>query len=299
MKIKALFFDFDGVFTDNKVSTDSNGNEFVTCSKFDSQGLDRFRKKYPKFPLVVITSEKNDSVLKRCQKLKLTLIKAKSDKRSEIQKICDHLKILPNEVGFLGNDINDIDALEFVGLPIAVSDASQEVKKLVRLTTKCSGGNGAVREILDFFMLRECEFNEFHQIEFPKLKDMGFREWGKEELLAHIEGKYTFKRLILNKGSRGGLQFHRFKDECGLLLKGKLELRFTLDNKKLISKIINPGEVFHFPPFSIHQEIAIEECEILEVSNPIFNDRVKMEEHFNEKPQGGMNTTSINEILFL
>ena len=134
-------------------------NEFVNCSKFDSQGISRFRKKYPNFPLAVITCEKNDSVLKRCKKLKLKLIKAKSDKRSEIQKLCLDLKILPNEVGFLGNDINDIDALEFVGFPLAVSDASEEVKKLVRHTTKCSGGNGAVREILDFLILNNFSLN--------------------------------------------------------------------------------------------------------------------------------------------
>ncbi len=50
-----------------------------------------------------------------------------------------------DQIAFVGNDINDINALKIVGLPIAVSDAYPEIKKYTLYTTKKSGGYGAVR----------------------------------------------------------------------------------------------------------------------------------------------------------
>ncbi len=50
-----------------------------------------------------------------------------------------------DQIAFVGNDINDINALKVVGLPIAVSDAYPEIKKYTLYTTKKSGGYGAVR----------------------------------------------------------------------------------------------------------------------------------------------------------
>ena len=49
------------------------------------------------------------------------------------------------------------------------------------------------------------------KVKFPKKKDLGKREWGKEILLALISKKISFKKLILNKGKSGGLQYHRKK----------------------------------------------------------------------------------------
>ena len=72
-KPEGLILDFDGVFTDNSVYTDSFGNEIIKTSKYDSLSLKNFHERFPAFPIIVISSETNNNVAKRCKKLKLKL----------------------------------------------------------------------------------------------------------------------------------------------------------------------------------------------------------------------------------
>ena len=53
-------------------------------------------------------------------------------------------------VAYVGNDINDIECLRIVGLPVCVADAWPSVKEISRVVTKAKGGYGAVREFCDF-----------------------------------------------------------------------------------------------------------------------------------------------------
>jgi quercetin dioxygenase-like cupin family protein len=140
---------------------------------------------------------------------------------------------------------------------------------------------------------------KFPKIIFPKKIDMGTRIWGKEILLNLVSKKFSLKLLKLKKGKAGGLQFHRKKNECGYLLKGKLLVCFLGKNGKLRSRILKKGDVFHFPPKSIHQEKALADCEIIEASTPHFNDRVRVERFFSAKDLGGLKTTAVKDIKFL
>ena len=131
---------------------------------------------------------------------------------------------------------------------------------------------------------------------FPERECLGDRPWGYEELLVLIPGVLTLKRLTIFKGAKGGLQYHRQKNECGTLLSGKLLVRYESDRGELVEKICGSGDSFHFPPGSIHQEEALEDCVIIEASNPVFNDRVRVEDRFGMGPATGLPTTSIDEI---
>ena len=132
---------------------------------------------------------------------------------------------------------------------------------------------------------------------FPKSKKVGRRNWGKEILLSIVSKKYSFKFLEIKKGKKGGLQYHRKKNECGYLLSGKLLVRYDLGNKVLKKKLLKKGDVFHFPPKLVHQEIAITDCKIIEVSTPHFNDRVRVEEKYNLKAGKGLRSTKLSEIV--
>ena len=132
---------------------------------------------------------------------------------------------------------------------------------------------------------------------FPKKKSVGHREWGNETLLALIPKVLSLKLLHIKKGNKGGLQYHRKKNECGYLLKGKLIIRFDNGNGKLQEKILNPGTSFHFPPGAVHQEEALEDCEIIEASTPHFNDRVRVENKYGIKDKDGLPSTSEDEII--
>ena len=62
------------------------------------------------------------------------------------------------------------------------------------------------------------------------------------------------KKLTIAAGSKGGLQYHRLKEECGYLLSGRLIIRHENENGVLTERIIMPGDSFHFPPGVVHQE---------------------------------------------
>ena len=132
---------------------------------------------------------------------------------------------------------------------------------------------------------------------FPLPESVGKREWGEEILLASIPDNLTLKTIVMKKGSLGGLQYHQMKSEAGILISGKLEIRFENDKGILDSKIIYPGDVFYFPVESVHQEIALEDSVIIEASTPYLNDRVRVEDAFGEDSSTGLPSTSIDEII--
>ncbi len=137
-----------------------------------------------------------------------------------------------------------------------------------------------------------------NRILFPKKKDLGKRNWGKEELLVLIPKVLTLKKLFIKKGRAGGLQYHRKKNECGYLLKGKLMIKYDNGSGKLKKKIIKKGNFFHFKPYGVHQEIALSDCIILEASTPHFNDRVRVEKKYGQQNNKGLPTTKIKQIKF-
>ena len=135
-----------------------------------------------------------------------------------------------------------------------------------------------------------------HKISFPKSKNLGKRDWGEETLLCLIPKKISLKLLFLKKGKKGGLQFHRKKNECGYILSGKLMIRFDDGNGKLKKKILKSGQSFHFPPGFVHQEEAITDCKIIEASTPHFNDRVRVEKKYGFNSFLGLPTTKLHQI---
>ena len=131
---------------------------------------------------------------------------------------------------------------------------------------------------------------------FPKPKSIGKRNWGKEILLGVLSKKFSFKYLNLKKNSAGGLQYHRKKNEFGYLMSGILQLTFLDKKGRLTKKKIKKGTVFHIPPGAVHKEKAITNCEIIEVSTPYFNDRVRVEGKYGLKDSKGLKTTKLSEI---
>ena len=134
---------------------------------------------------------------------------------------------------------------------------------------------------------------------FPEKESLGPRDWGEETLVAAIPNTLTLKILKINKGSKGGLQYHRLKQEAGLLLSGKLLIRYENENGELLERTIVEGEAFVFPKGAIHQEQAIENCVIIEASSPHLNDRVRVEKSFGDSDEKGLPTTEENEIVHL
>jgi mannose-6-phosphate isomerase-like protein (cupin superfamily) len=133
---------------------------------------------------------------------------------------------------------------------------------------------------------------------FPEPLDLGDRNWGSESLIALVSEMFSVKRLKMNAGSKGGLQYHRFKNEVAVLLSGSLVVRYDLGDGCLREKVCGPGDVVHFPPGFVHQEEALSDCELIEVSSPYFNDRVRVEHMYGIDSNGGLPSTKETEIEF-
>lgn len=132
---------------------------------------------------------------------------------------------------------------------------------------------------------------------FPEPKSVGPREWGEETMLFLKSGAYTFKLLKIRKGKKGGLQYHHLKDEAAYLVSGKLLIRYDLnDGVGLREKELEPGAVVRFPPRLVHQEEALTDVTLIEVSTPHLNDRVRVEDLYGGEISGGLPSTKIEEI---
>ena len=138
--------------------------------------------------------------------------------------------------------------------------------------------------------------SEHVTVKFFKPEDVGPRIWGREILVAHSKGKYTGKILMYNAGAKGGLQYHRAKDETSYLFSGEMIIRHDQGDGKISERKIVAGESVYIPAGAVHQEEAITDCIIFETSTPVFDDRVRMEEHYGQKIEGGLPTTTTPRI---
>lgn len=136
-----------------------------------------------------------------------------------------------------------------------------------------------------------------NKVIFPSIYEVGPRNWGQEFMICSIPGVLTLKKLVLNAGHKGGLQYHRKKNECGYIISGKLLIRFLDDEEQLVKKTLCSGDVFHFPPMTVHQEEAITDCVIIEASSPHLNDRVRVEKLLGLIEEDGLPTTELKDII--
>ena len=127
-----------------------SGDEAVACHRGDGWGIARLRE--AGVSVVVISTEINPVVAARCRKLGIDCTDACDDKVAALTSIAARLGVGANDVAYVGNDVNDLACLRWVGLPIAVADAEPEVRAAARLVTTRPGGFGAVREVADWIL---------------------------------------------------------------------------------------------------------------------------------------------------
>ncbi|MBF0249325.1 MAG: HAD hydrolase family protein [Alphaproteobacteria bacterium] len=145
--IDLLVFDFDGVLTDNRVIVFQDGTEAVVCNRSDGLAFDAFRRHGLK--TMIMSTEKNSVVSQRARKLQVPVIQSLSNKGQAIITFCAENAIDMCRVAFVGNDLNDLQAMEKVGFAIAPGDAHPSVKAVAHITLFAKGGYGVAREIAE------------------------------------------------------------------------------------------------------------------------------------------------------
>ena len=107
------------------------------------------------------------------------------------------------------------------------------------------------------------------------------KPWGYELHWAKTD-RYVGKILHVQRGESLSLQYHNVKDETIMLQAGRLlfETRPTGEEGELRKVEMQPGDVFHITPGTLHRMTAIEDCDIVEVSTPELDDVVRLEDRY-------------------
>jgi N-acylneuraminate cytidylyltransferase len=148
--IQLVVFDFDGVFTDNRVYLLEDGREAVACSRGDGMGLSLARA--AGLPMIVLSTEQNPVVMARCRKLQLECRHGLADKRAALEALAREKNVDLKHVVYVGNDVNDLGCMEAAGFAVAVADAHPTALEKADFVLTRPGGDGAVRELCDLLL---------------------------------------------------------------------------------------------------------------------------------------------------
>ncbi|MBR1681602.1 HAD hydrolase family protein [bacterium] len=151
--IKMVISDFDGIFTDNTVIVNEDKSISRRVSFKDLMGVSILVKNG--YKVGFISGEKNPVIEMIAEKFKLTEIFMGIRVKIDVLKaILERNNLTPDEVIYIGDDINDIACLEYVNTKITVPNANKKIKKIKNIQiTKANGGDGAFREIVDEIVL--------------------------------------------------------------------------------------------------------------------------------------------------
>lgn len=150
-RIKLLLMDVDGVLTDGKLYYTERGEEIKVFNVRDGLGIKMLQKVGIKTG--VISGRNSKPLINRLKELGVEEIHlGYNEKLPLLENIISRNSLSYEEVAFIGDDYVDVPVLKKVGFPISVNDAPDLVKKVALYVTKANGGNGAVREAIEYLL---------------------------------------------------------------------------------------------------------------------------------------------------
>jgi 3-deoxy-D-manno-octulosonate 8-phosphate phosphatase (KDO 8-P phosphatase) len=151
-RIRLLLTDVDGVLTDNGVYYGEQGEVLKRFSIRDGMGVERLRN-YCGIDTGIVTGELSPSVARRAEKLKITQLHLGiKDKLGRLEEILAAGGFDWEELAFIGDDVNDLEVLQRVGLSACPADAMAAVSGVVHYRCAVNGGYGAFREFAEWII---------------------------------------------------------------------------------------------------------------------------------------------------
>ena len=150
-RIKLMIFDVDGVLTDGSLYFNHEGEEFKVFNSLDGHGMRMLRESGVR--LAIITGRKAPCVEWRMKNLRIDLLlQGVDNKLAALKGLLDELGLTPEEAGFMGDDVIDLEVMKLCGFSAAPVDAHDLVLRHARLIADKPGGRGAVRQICEFIL---------------------------------------------------------------------------------------------------------------------------------------------------
>ncbi len=159
-QIKLLLLDVDGVLTDGHLYYGNSGEEVKAFSTLDGHGIKMLME--AGVDVGIITGRRSELVARRAAELGIELLYQDCrDKAGALEEILRSKAITADEVAYIGDDFPDLAVLRRVGLSVAVPNGHAIVRDTALATTAAAGGSGAVREVCDFILQAQGNFQRF------------------------------------------------------------------------------------------------------------------------------------------
>ena len=156
--IKLLVLDVDGVLTDGSIVINADGSESKCFNTLDGHGIRMWQR--AGLNVALLSGRASQPTQIRADQLGIKYVfQDCHNKLPVLQELLEKLELLPEQVAYIGDDLPDLPAITFVGFGIAVANATEPVKQAAAYTTTRSGGNGAVREVIEYILKETGQWN--------------------------------------------------------------------------------------------------------------------------------------------
>ena len=165
-KIRVLLMDVDGVLTDGRIwllsRRDGTASEIKGFSAYDGAGLKLARAAGLRTGL--ITGRESSAVAQRARECEIEFVyQGRATKLGSYEEILRATGASDREVAYVGDDLPDLPLLQRAGFAVAVANAAPEVKRAAHYVTSHSGGDGAVREVIELIVKAQGKWIEASQ----------------------------------------------------------------------------------------------------------------------------------------
>ncbi len=150
-ELKLFATDVDGVLTDAGMYYGESGEELKKFNTRDGMGIKLLQAEG--VMIAIITMEQTKIVARRAKKLGITeVFQGAKDKVSVLTHLSEKFNIPFEQMAYMGDDVNDVGALQAVGYAAAPADCVDQVRLVVHYICQKKGGEGAVREVIDMIL---------------------------------------------------------------------------------------------------------------------------------------------------
>jgi len=161
--IKFWVIDVDGTMTDGGIYYDENGNETKKFNTYDAAGFFAIHEIGAK--VIVLTGRECMATKRRMTELKVDfLFQGVRDKYSFLKEFINENGIVKEELGYIGDDLNDLAPMQLAGFVACPGNACKEVKDISHYVSPLKGGQGAVRDIIEYIMRKDNKWEKVTEI---------------------------------------------------------------------------------------------------------------------------------------
>jgi 3-deoxy-D-manno-octulosonate 8-phosphate phosphatase (KDO 8-P phosphatase) len=150
-KLRLLLLDVDGVLTDGSLQIYADGSESKVFNVYDGHRIRMWQR--AGLMCGLLSGRQSEVTQRRAEQLEISLVLQDcKEKLPAFERLLAEIKLEPDEVAYVGDDLMDLPILRRVGFAVAVANAPQEVRRYADYVTVRDGGKGAVAEVIEYLL---------------------------------------------------------------------------------------------------------------------------------------------------